>query len=85
MERDMKVRQIITGLFKQKGILSNIRSDQDFFDVGASSLTIVDLQLQVESALGRTVATSELMANPTIDGWVQLYAQSEEPVCAAAV
>lgn len=85
MEHDMKVRQIITDLFKQKEILSNIRGDQDFFDVGASSLTIVDLQLQVEGALRRTIATSELMANPTIDGWVQLYSMSEEPVCAAAV
>lgn len=77
MKNDGQLRQMIIDLFNNKPILRNIATDLDFFDVGASSLTIVDLQLQVESALGVSVPTSKLMANPTIDGWVSLYAQSK--------
>lgn len=85
MDPETYVRRTITELFKQKALLSNIASDQDFFDVGASSLTVVDLQLQVEGKLGRSIATSELMANPTIDGWVKLYSEQQEVARAAAM
>lgn len=68
-----KIRDSISSIFKEKPILEGIESDTDFFDVGASSLTVVDLQIQIEQELGIKVETSVLMANPTINGWVAAY------------
>jgi acyl carrier protein len=78
MKPENSLRERIVGLFDGKSILKGIAADQDFFDVGASSLTIVDLQLQVEELLGVSIPTSTLMSNPTIDAWVQLYSQATE-------
>jgi acyl carrier protein len=74
------IRELITELFNQKPMLRGIAADQDFFEVGASSLTIVDLQIQIEQALNVSVPTSELMRHPTLSGWVAAYARSEARV-----
>lgn len=47
--------------------------DEDFFDRGASSLTIVDLQLQIEQQVKLQVPTSKLMETPSIRGWLEAY------------
>jgi len=73
MEKKLNLKDVITNMVYEKPLLRDIESDQDFFDAGASSLTIVDLQLQLEQAVGLKVPTGELMSNPTIDGWFQLY------------
>lgn len=70
------VRNTIIKLFGEKPILCNIEPDQDFFDVGASSLTIVDLQIQIEDVLKRSVPTAHLMGNPTLNSWVAAYTQA---------
>jgi D-alanine--poly(phosphoribitol) ligase subunit 2 len=51
----------------------NFGDDEDFFGRGASSLTIVDLQLKIEDELGFKVPTSDLMLDPTIAGWSRIY------------
>jgi len=43
----------------------------DFFERGASSLTIVELQIQIEEKLRLQVPTSRLMATPTMSGWLE--------------
>lgn len=55
---------------------SSLSDDTDFFDVGATSLTIIDLQISIEKQLQRTVPTHELMANPTVADWARLYSPS---------
>ncbi len=70
-----KVKQIIVDLFNKTPSLNGIDEEQDFFDIGASSLTIVDMQLQVEEALNVQVPTPVLMGNPTIKGWVSAYSE----------
>ncbi|MGS0894404.1 acyl carrier protein [Burkholderia stagnalis] len=52
---------------------ADLRADEDFFDRGASSLTIVELQIQIETKLQIRVPTSKLMAAPSVDGWAGLY------------
>jgi acyl carrier protein len=47
--------------------------DEDFFDHGASSLAVIQMQIRIEEALKVTVPTSDLMAQPTINDWVRLY------------
>lgn len=68
-----QIRNIITATFNEKPILKDIDADQDFFDVGASSLTVVDLQIQIEEVLKLAVQTSKLMAMPTLNGWIEAY------------
>lgn len=43
------------------------------FDLGASSLSVVELQVKIEADLGVTVPTAKLMLTPTLAGWAELY------------
>ena len=56
--------------------------DEDFFNRGASSLTIVDMQLKIEDALGCKAATSELMLHPSMNGWSRIYRTVAEELSA---
>ena len=67
------IRETITRLFRQKGQMKDLREDETFFDLGVSSLTIIELQISVEGALGITVPTSELMRLGTIRAWIEAY------------
>lgn len=51
----------------------DLRADDDFFERGATSLTIVELQIRIEDALGLQVPTSKLMAAPSVNGWAEAY------------
>lgn len=70
------IPQIIRSIFDNKPLLKDIEPDADFFDLGASSLTIVDMQIQIEEQIDRKVETSQLMINPTINGWVEMYSEA---------
>ena len=70
---DNDVRSTVTHFFDEKPILKGIDPDLDFFSIGASSLTVIDLQIQIEEALKLSVSTSTLMGNPTVNAWVNAY------------
>ena len=82
---DADVRTIVLGVIQSKPSLQHLPGDQDFFDAGVSSLTVIDMQLQIEEKLGVTVPTSHLMANPMIDGWVAAYIEAKSAVEVAAI
>lgn len=82
---DADVRAIVLGVIQSKTSLQDLSGDQDFFDAGVSSLTVIDMQLQIEEKLGVSVPTSHLMANPMIDGWVLAYTEAKSAVKVAAV
>ncbi|WP_034205961.1 MULTISPECIES: acyl carrier protein [Burkholderia] len=63
------IRKRLAGLLKDR----EIGDDDDFFDLGASSLSIVELQVKIEEDLGVTVPTAKLMLAPTLSGWTELY------------
>jgi D-alanine--poly(phosphoribitol) ligase subunit 2 len=67
------IRETILRLFRQKGQMKDLGEDEKFFELGVSSLTIIELQIGVEEALGVTVPTSELMRLQTIRGWIETY------------
>lgn len=71
------VRGVVLGVFDSKPILQNLLGDQDFFDAGASSLTVIDMQLLIEEKLGFNVPTSHLMANPTLNAWISAYSEQQ--------
>lgn len=56
--------------------IPDLQSDEDFFERGVSSLTIVELQIQIEQLVQRQVPTSKLMAAPTVQGWSQVYREA---------
>lgn len=68
------VRNAILGLIRQKKNMKDIGEDDNYFDLGVSSLTIIELQIAVEEALGVTIPTSQLMRLSTIRGWIGAYA-----------
>jgi len=74
---DNGVRSTIARFFDEKPILKGIAPDQDFFSIGASSLTVIDLQIQIEEALKLSVSTSTLMGSPTVNAWVNAYEQAK--------
>lgn len=70
---EANIRETIIRLFRQKNQMKNIAEDDMFFELGVSSLTIIELQIGVEKALGITIPTSELMRLGTIRGWIDAY------------
>ena len=70
-----ELTDLITKAFQSKPIMQTIGFEEDFFDLGASSLTVIDLQLDIEEKLGVAVPTKTLMGEPTIKGWVDAYSE----------
>ena len=75
------IKQKIISLFKEKESFKYIKLDQDYFDLGISSLTIVELQVKVEAVVGASLETSRLMRFSTINEWVDAYVDqaTQEP------
>ena len=71
------IKNTILSQFRQKEIMKDIAEDQDFYELGVSSLSIVELQILVEKALNLEIETSKLMAAPTIAQWVQIYSSAD--------
>src|SRR3569833_1669352 len=80
------IKEVIVSLFKEKENFKRINQNDDYFDLGVSSLTIVGLQVKVEEKLGVSLSTRDLMGLSTINQWVEAYSakveQSLASVCA---
>ncbi len=70
-----KIGETIFRLFTEKEALKNLAEDEDFFERGVSSLTIVELQISIEEALKFQAPTHELMRSSTIREWISIYVQ----------
>ena len=68
-----KIPETIIRLFRQKEQMKDMGLEDDFFELGVSSLTVIELQIGVERELGITVPTSELMRLHSIAGWIDTY------------
>ncbi|OBP13525.1 hypothetical protein A5320_18125 [Rheinheimera sp. SA_1] len=68
-----EIKNILTRLFNEKDALKNVDGDADIFDLGVSSLTVVELQIKAEEALQLETTTSDLMRHSTLNGWIKLY------------
>ena len=60
-----EIRNTILSLFRQNEMMKEIGEAENFFEFGVSSLTIVQLQIDVEKALDVPVATTDLMRATT--------------------
>lgn len=69
-ERRAITRQL-THIAKQALSMEEIESDEDIFDLGATSLTLVNLSQKIQDVYGTTISVADLvddfMAHPTID------------------
>jgi D-alanine--poly(phosphoribitol) ligase subunit 2 len=68
-----QIRDAIVALCQARDILRHIGVDDDYFDHGVSSLTIIALQIDVEKELGVNIETRELMSYTTINQWIDAY------------
>lgn len=75
-----ETQNIIHNLWKE--ILSDgqFGIDDNFFDVGGNSLTIMELGLKLEKAFGRQIRVLDLFRHPTIKGIATLFEQKPSPV-----
>jgi acyl carrier protein len=69
-----QVNNVILSLFHAKNAFRDIGVNDDYFDRGVSSLTIIGLQIEVEERLGVVMDTTDLMGFSTINQWVDAYA-----------
>ena len=76
---DESIRNTILALFRKRESLKDVGEDDDFFDQGVSSLTIIELQIAVEDALKVTLPTSQLMRLSTMSQWVEAYSRTASP------
>jgi acyl carrier protein len=67
------IRELIISLFRERESFRDIAVDDDYFNLGVSSLTIVSLQIKVEERLGVSIATRDLMGLSTISEWIDAY------------
>ncbi|ACR28838.1 acyl carrier protein [Burkholderia glumae] len=73
MTNTIDITETIQATCRELLKLPDLAPGEDFFDRGVSSLTVVELQLRIEEQLSLQVATSKLMAAPSIDGWANAY------------
>lgn len=78
-----KIKNTIISLFKEKENFKEVGLDDDYFDLGVSSLTIVELQIKVEEVLGFTIETRELMRFSSINEWINAYTTKSEGIAVA--
>jgi acyl carrier protein len=78
-----EIKEVIVALFREKANFQNIDLDEDYFDLGVSSLTIVGLQIKVEEKLGVSISTRDLMGLSTINQWVETYVAKSEALVQA--
>jgi len=68
-----EIFQIINNCFQEKEVMNGIAENENFFNRGVSSLTVVELQIVIEKLIKLTAQTSDLMRTPTIKGWADIY------------
>jgi len=76
LDRNEQIAATIRAACRNEGLLAGMPEDEDFFDHGASSLAVIQMQIRIEEALNVTVATSDLMEQPTIRDWISLYTRT---------
>lgn len=83
--QDQNIQQKVLDIFKQKEAFEEIGTDQDYFDLGVSSLTIIELQIKVEEALGVNIPTTDLMRLSTINEWINVYSNEVNKLAVPSV
>jgi len=85
VEQANALRERITGVCRSELNMPALGPDQDFFDFGANSLSIVALQIRLEKELNLSVPTSTLMLDSSIAGWSRAYAAAAAAATSASV
>jgi D-alanine--poly(phosphoribitol) ligase subunit 2 len=73
LDRNERIAATIREVCRRDELLADMPEDEDFFDNGVSSLAVIQMQIRIEEALHVTVPTSDLMGQPTINDWINLY------------
>ncbi len=76
MNRKEQIATTVREVCRRDELLADMPENEDFFDNGVSSLAVIQMQIRIEEALQVTVPTSDLMAQPTINDWIDLYTRT---------
>jgi D-alanine--poly(phosphoribitol) ligase subunit 2 len=83
MPNKAEIEKIVRDLCVETLGFDDLQDEEEFFDRGANSLTVVEMQIKLEKQLQIQVPTSSLMAAPSIQGWIDTYAQAADVGAAA--
>jgi acyl carrier protein len=78
------VDRVIASVFEELLGTSEIDQDDNFFDLGANSLMMVQASVRIREALGRSVSLVQLFQFPTVRGLAAALAQAGDPQQGAA-
>lgn len=56
--------------------LVGISETDDFFDRGLNSLSVLELQVELENRFGAKLNVTDLLAKPYLQGWVEILTAS---------
>lgn len=73
VDRNEQIAATVREVCRREELLAEMPDDEDFFDHGLSSLAVIQMQIRIEEALQVTVPTSDLVGQPTIADWINLY------------
>lgn len=62
--------------------LVGISEAEDFFDRGLNSLSVLELQVELENCFATKINVTELLAKPSLKGWVEVLSKSVQGECA---
>jgi acyl carrier protein len=75
----LNIKNTIVNVFKENENFKNLELEENYLNLGISSLTIISLQIDVEEKLGINIGTRELMGFSTINQWIKIY--TEKAAC----
>jgi acyl carrier protein len=79
VDKSERIAATIREVCRRDELLADMPEDEDFFDHGVSSLAVIQMQIRIEEALHVSVPTSDLMGQPTINDWIDLYRTKAGP------
>lgn len=78
MGKDMIDSNEIRPFLNKFPALEGISDTEDLFDKGLNSLAVLELQVQMEDHFGTKVKVTDLLANPTLNGWCGVFSKGTQ-------
>ena len=73
-----EVEQVLTNIWQEQLGIDQVRIDDNFFDLGGTSLIAVSLFSRIKKAFAKELPLSTLYESPTIEGLAKLFKKEEK-------
>src|SRR5262249_6987427 len=73
-----EIEEAISAIWREELLLNQVGIDENFFDVGGNSLTLVRIHQRLEGAAPRPISVIELFRHPTIRSLAAFLSEAED-------